>query len=307
VELPFSKLEAAGNAYVAIDGRGLALDLELDPGRGFDFARLAREMARPHFGVGSDGLLVVAEPRQAGAALRMRVFNSDGSESEMSGNGIRLFTRFALDRGLASCEPGGSVVIETGGGLRSVYPELVGGRMVGARVAMGRPTFVPAEIPVDVALVGGATRLVGFALEAAGRSLAVTCLAVGNPHCVWLTERVAELPLDELGPAVEHHPLFPNRVNFEVVEVLDRTHLRARVWERGEGETPSSGTCSTAAVVAARLHGRVDARVTVELPGGELVVAWEGEGDEAWLEGPTREVFSGVWPLAVAGPGRARR
>jgi len=249
---------------------------------------------------------VVAEPERAGAALRMRVFNSDGSESEMSGNGIRLFTRFALDRGLVACAPEDGVAIETGGGLRTVYPELVEGRMVGARVAMGVPTFAPAEIPVDTARIGEATRLVDFPLEAAGRTLAVTCLAVGNPHCVWFTEGVADVPLQELGPAVEHHPLFPNRVNFEVVEVLDRGRLRARVHERGEGETPSSGTCSTAAVVAARLHGWVDTRVTVALPGGELEVAWEGEGDEAWLAGPTREVFTGVWPLEDAAKPRTR-
>ena len=271
--LSFAKLQAAGNGYLAVDGRGRALD----------GPALARAMARDHFGVGSDGLLIVCS--SARAPLRMRVFGSDGSEAEMSGNGLRLFTKFVLDRGLAQLTDG-ALEVETGGGVRSVWPRFDdAGLMLGARIAMGVP-----ELTHDG---------VGTVLEVAGRSLAVTTLSIGNPHAVHLTdEPVDEYPLLELGPLVQNHPLFPGRVNFEVVNVLDRTTLRARIFERGEGETLSSGTGSTASAVAARLAGRTDAEVAIRLRGGVLAVRFEGEGEEAWLDGPTEEVFRGEWPDA---------
>jgi diaminopimelate epimerase len=264
--LPFSKLVAAGNAYLAVDGRD-------DPR---DWSRVARAMAAPHFGVGSDGLLVAV--RSERAPIGLRIWNSDGSEAEMSGNGVRLFAKFALEAGLAEAFADG-LTIETKAGLRTVWPERRGGRMVAGRVGMG----VPQELRSG-------------SLDVGGRELSVTCLSLGNPHAVHLTDApVADFPLAEIGPGVEHHPEFPNRVNFEVVNVLARDRLRVRVFERGEGETRSSGTGSTASVVAARLAGRVEAGVTVELPGGELRVRFEGEGAPAFLEGPTEEVFRGNW------------
>jgi diaminopimelate epimerase len=230
----------------------------------------------------------------------MRVFNSDGSEAEMSGNGIRLFAKFVLDRGIA--KPGAEGLrVETGGGLRVVVPTFVEGRMISAQVAMGTPTFVPAEIPVDAAALGGAQRVFDFPLEVAGRSLPITCLGLGNPHAVAiLDEPVDEFPLAQVGPAVMNHPMFPNRINFEIVNVLSRTQLRARIFERGEGETLSSGTGSTAVSVAARAHGLTDDSVEIQLRGGVLRVSWAGQG-EALLEGPAVEVFTGVWPDPGAG------
>jgi diaminopimelate epimerase len=281
VSLSFVKLVAAGNVYLALDGRD----------RERDWPELARSLCRFHFGVGSHGLLV-ARPSQR-AAIGLRIFNSDGSEAEMSGNGVRLFTKYVLDRGMARLE-GGALRVETGAGIRRIWPEFEAGRMIAGRVAMGRPEFSPAALPTEPVLTGGAWRLVDHPLEVAGRSLDVTGLSLGNPHAVHLTGiPVAEFPLEEIGPAVERHPLFPNRINFEVVNVVDRENLRVRVWERGEGETPSSGTGSTASAVAARLHGRVEERVKVRLPGGALHVTWAGEGAEATLEGPTIEVFEG--------------
>jgi diaminopimelate epimerase len=265
--LPFVKLVAAGNAYLAVDGRAEARD----------WPRLARAMGEPHFGVGSDGLLVAVPSERA--PIGLRIWNSDGSEAEMSGNGVRLFAKFVLENGLAK-EAGDGLPIETKAGMRTVWPEIVGGRMASGRVAMGAPADVE---PVR--------------LELRGRTLPVICLSLGNPHAVYLTETpVDELPLAELGPAVERHPRFPHRTNFEAVNVLARDRLRVRVFERGEGETQSSGTGSTASVVAARLAGRVDAAVTVELPGGALRVRFEGDGAPAFLEGPTEEAFRGVWP-----------
>lgn len=273
--LPFAKLQAAGNVYLAVDGRGLDRD----------WGVLAREMGDPNFGVGSDGLVVVQASNCA--ALRMRIFNTDGSEAEMSGNGLRLFSKFVLDRGLA--EPVGGVLrVETGGGVRHVWPRFEAGCMSGARIAMGVPEFTHEGTGTQLELPDGSR-------------LAVTTLSIGNPHAVHLSETpVADFPLAEIGDALQHHERFPERVNFEVVNVLDRGRLRARIYERGEGETLSSGTGSTACAIAARLAGSTDAAVELELPGGQLSVEFDGPGNEAFLEGPTVEVFSGEWPETAA-------
>lgn len=280
----FAKLQGAGNGYIVLDGR--------DGGR--DWPALAIAMARHRLGVGSDGIAVVG-PSEC-AAVRMRIFNSDGSESEMSGNGIRLFAKYVLDRGIARAGEDG-LLVETGGGLRNVWPRFdAAGRMASARVAMGIPELEPARIPVEAAALAGARRVFDFPLEVAGRRLEITCLAVGNPHAVAiLDEPVDAFPLDEVGPLVMEHPMFPNRINFEIVNPIDAGRVRARIFERGEGETLASGTGSTACAVASRLHGLVGDEVAIELRGGELRVAWAGEGEEAFLEGPAVEVFSGVW------------
>jgi diaminopimelate epimerase len=266
VPIPFAKLEAAGNGYVAVDGRAGERD----------WSALARAMAEPHFGIGSHGL-VVALPSER-APVRMRIFNSDGSEAEMSGNGLRLLAKFVLDRGIVRAGPEG-LPVETAAGVRTVWPELAAGRMVGGRIAMGEPVV---EDPA-------------CRLELGDRTLEVTLLRVGNPHAVLLTEEpVAGYPLAEVGSRVGAHAAFPGGINFEVVNVLAPDRLRARIFERGEGETPSSGTGSTASAVAARFHRRTGDAVTVEVPGGTLSVAWPGSG-EAYLEGPTREAFTGIW------------
>jgi diaminopimelate epimerase len=280
----FSKLQGAGNDYIAIDGR------EIDR----DWSKLSIEMSRPAFGVGSDGIVVVQKSHRA--QVRMRVFNPDGSEAEMSGNGIRLFSKFVLDRRIALPGPDGGLVIETGGGVRTLWPIMQGGKMVSARVAMGAPTFVPAEIPVDAAAFGNPERVFDYPLKVGGTTLNVTCLAIGNPHCVVFPGgSVADFPLLELGPLVERHRVFPKRINFEIVNVLNKGQVRARIFERGAGETMSSGTGSTAAMIASRIHGFVGDKVEVLLPGGTLKITWPGKG-EAFLEGPAVEVFTGVWP-----------
>ena len=279
----FAKLHGAGNAYVALDGRGRELDL----------AALARAMTAHHTGVGSDGLVVAQEARLPGAAIRMRVINSDGSEAEMSGNGVRLFAKYVLDRGLASLGEDGGLVVETGAGPRTVYPRMEGGVMVSGRVAMGVPSLLPADLPMAT----DRTRWVAVPLALGGRELELTCLSLGNPHAVHLTDQpVDQFPLQEIGPQVQQHRLFPNRVNFEVVNVVSRTRLRARVYERGEGETRSSGTGSTACAVAARLAGLTDPEVAIDLPGGILHINWPGEGHPAQLEGPTTQILEAHWP-----------
>ena len=289
MSIPFAKLQGAGNDYIAIDGRGLERD----------WGKLSLEMSKPAFGVGSDGIVLVQEPQteasKAGAQVRMRVYNPDGSEAEMSGNGIRLFSKFVIDRKIA--EPGsGGLIVETGGGIRTVEPTMRDEKMVAAKVAMGVPEFDPAKIPVDVSAISGADRVHDFPLDLGSRTLKVTCLAVGNPHAVaFPDEPVEDFPLVEIGPSVENHSMFPNRINFEIVNVLSRSRIRARIFERGAGETLSSGTGSTASATAARAHGLVDDEVEVVVDGGILKISWDHTG-EAFLEGPAVEVFEGVWP-----------
>ena len=279
----FTKLHGAGNDYIAIDGRGIDRD----------WGALSKAMSALAFGVGSDGIVLVQDSDVA--QIRMRVYNPDGSEAEMSGNGIRLFSKFVVDRKFVLPEDNG-LTVETGGGVRVVWPIMQDDKMVAAKVAMGEPTFIPAEIPVELAAIGDLEILKDFPIRAGGYDLKITCLAVGNPHAVVvMKDPVEDFPLTEVGPHVEHHKLFPNRINFEIVNVINRSKIRARIFERGAGETMSSGTGSTAAASAARAHGLVDNTVDVIVDGGILRISWDETG-QAYLEGPAVEVFSGVWP-----------
>ena len=279
----FAKLHGAGNDYIAIDGRGIDRD----------WGALSKEMSLLAFGVGSDGIVLVQDSEVA--QIRMRVYNPDGSEAEMSGNGIRLFSKFVIDRKIA-LPPEDGMTVETGGGVRTVWPTMEGDKMIAAKVAMGVPTFVPSEIPVDTTQIGDLDIIKNFPIQAGDRELEVTCLAVGNPHAVVVMEEsVEDFPLVAVGPFVESHKLFPNRINFEIVNVISRSKIRARIFERGAGETMSSGTGSTASAAAARAHGLVDDAVDVIVDGGVLQISWDEKG-EAFLEGPAVEVFTGVWP-----------
>ncbi len=292
-KLAFAKLHGAGNAYLAVDARQGGLDL----------SELARAMGSHHTGVGSDGLVAVLPAEDPAAAIRVRIFNTDGSEAEMSGNGVRLFAKFVLDRELARCGDEGGLVVQTLAGLRTVWPRMENGVMAAGRVGLDVPSLLPSELPmlceperwVDRPLEG-IQWPEGTAPEPGADEIRVTCLSVGNPHAVHFTDaQLSDFPLEAIGEQVQNHPRFPNRVNFEVVRRISPSRFSARIYERGEGETPSSGTGSTACAVAARLLGYTDAEVAVELPGGVLEIAWEGEGKPAWLDGPTVEIFSGWW------------
>ncbi len=281
--ISFAKLHGAGNDYIAIDGRGLDRD----------WGALSLAMSELHFGAGSDGIVVVFDSELA--QVRMRIFNPDGSEAEMSGNGVRLFSKFVIDRGIATPASDG-LKVETMAGVRTVFPILEIGKMVSARVAMGVPELRASEIPVDASVTGDISPVIDLPITAGDRGLKVTCLSVGNPHAVHFPDvDVDEFPLNEIGPDVESHALFPNRINFEIVNVLSRTRLKARIFERGAGETLSSGTGTSAVCVASRLHGLIDDTVDIEVPGGVLKLSWDGAG-EVYLEGPTVEVYTGMWP-----------
>lgn len=278
----FVKMHGAGNDFVVVD----ATD-----GVDRDWGTLARAACDRHFGVGADGLILAATP-VAGGAVRMRMFNPDGSEAEMCGNGIRCLVKFAVERELVGLREG-RVRVETGAGLLTVQAFVEDGRVTTARVSMGRPRLAPAEIPV-LADVEPPVR--NWSLMVDGQPVAVTCVSMGNPHAVHLYSRSVDgYPLEHIGPLVEHHPAFPNRVNFEVARVLARDQIEARVWERGAGLTLACGSGAAAIMVAARLNNLVDDAVDVRLPGGVLRLEWDGEG-EVYLTGPAVEVFTGVWP-----------
>ena len=277
----FTKMHGVGNDYVYIDAREQKRD----------WPALSVAMSDRHLGIGSDGLILALPSEKAD--LRMRMFNADGSEGEMCGNGIRCLVRFAFDNGIVSAEKS-PVRVETMAGVLDVTPlGDDGDGMTAARVLMGAPRLIPAEIPVAIE---GMDVVIDQPLEVAGRKFRMTCVSMGNPHAVvFMDEPVDDFPLTEIGPMVEHHPLFPARVNFEIVNVLDGGKtLKTRVWERGSGITMACGTGACAVQVAARLNGLAGDRATVALPGGDLTVEWPGEG-EVILEGPVATVFDGEW------------
>jgi len=275
----FVKMQGTGNDFVVVEDEA-----------GEDALRdLAVAVCDRHFGVGADGLLVALPSRRAD--IRMRMFNPDGSEAEMCGNGIRCLAKYAVESGLAKATDH-SVVIETlAGDLRC---QLSGrpGHIERVRVAMGRPRLRPCDIPV---LADGEGPVRDFALSTEHFDGRVTCLSMGNPHAVYFTQTpVDAIPLDVLGPEVEHHSVFPGRVNFEIVNLLARGSVNVRVWERGAGLTLACGTGACAVGVAAQLAGVSDGTTSVRLPGGVLEIEWDGESD-VYLTGPAVEVFRGEW------------
>jgi len=285
-------MEGCGNDYIYVDARTIEAD----------WPALSRAMSDRHFGIGGDGLILIMESDKAD--LKMRMFNADGSEGEMCGNGIRCFAKYVIERDIAKPAEDG-LKVETLAGIRTVVPISQNGLVTRARVAMGAPRLRPQEVPVDVDLaqaqrVGEA--VVNYPLSIDGTDLRLTFVSMGNPHAVaFIQQPVDQFPLHDIGPRVEHHPMFPNRVNFEIVNVVGDSKLKARVWERGSGETMACGSGASAMAVAARLlniTGKlVDINadtVDITLPGGTLTVTWDGEG-EVYLEGPAVEVFSGEW------------
>lgn len=287
--MKFTKMHGAGNDYLYIDARD-------HDDFSTDWSQLSRSMSDRHFGVGSDGIILIED--SGIADLKMRMFNADGSESEMCGNGIRCFAKYAIDRGLAT--PGADgMEVETLAGIRTVVPIYDGNRITGARVAMGKPLLEPGDVPVILDPASGYPKgpVTGYPLAVDSLELSLSFVSMGNPHAItFIDQPVGEFPLHTIGPMVEHHSIFPNRVNFETVNITGPGAMTARVWERGSGETMACGTGACAIAVAARLLGIADGRVDITLPGGTLSIDWDGEG-EVYLEGPAEEIFSGKWPV----------
>ena len=260
----FTKMEGLGNDYVYIDCR------EAFPN---DLPALARRISDRHFGVGSDGLICIGPSDRAD--LSMVMFNADGSEGEMCGNGIRCVGKFAYEKGILPRE---RMMIETKAGIKELSLTVQNGRVKAVTVNMGRPQVAPPIV-----------------LTVLGREYSVIPVSMGNPHIVTFVSDVDGLDLDHLGPQFESHPRFPDRVNTEFVEVRDRGRLRMRVWERGSGETLACGTGACAVLAAAVSAGRAEREAVVELRGGELKIRWE-EGEDLYMTGPAVTVFEGEWP-----------
>jgi len=284
--MKFTKLQATGNDFILIYARNIDLD----------WPKLARDMCHRHCGIGADGLLLVI-PSNA-ADLKMRMFNPDGSEAEICGNGLRCFAKYVVDRGIAARQ---NLTVETVVGTRTIQASISQGKVSHAKVNMGTPRFRAEDIPVLIEKQQKGrgevdiTSILDYPLTIDKRKFTLSFVSMGNPHAVnFLSNPVADFPLSEIGPQVENHPIFPERVNFEIARVLNRSKIEARVWERGAGETLSCGSGACAIAVIARLKGYTDNEVDIMLPGGNLTIAWDGVG-EIYLSGPVEEVFTGEW------------
>ena len=276
--MKFTKMHGAGNDYVYVNGFEEAVE---DP------ARLAVEVSDRHFGIGSDGLILLL-PSQA-ADVRMRMFNADGSEAEMCGNGIRCVAKYAYDHGLVDSR---EITVETGAGVLTLQLFPNGrGRVEKVRVNMGRPRLTRGEIPMT-GDPGG--QVVGQELKVLDRTFHITCVSMGNPHCVIFVDNVAEFPVEKYGPVIERHPLFPNRTNVEFVEVVSAAEVRQRTWERGAGETLACGTGASAVTVAGVLTGQTGRKVVNHLAGGDLELEFAEDG-HVYMTGPAVQVFTGEY------------
>jgi diaminopimelate epimerase len=273
-------MHGAGNDYVYINGFE---ETVADP------TALAITLSNRQFGIGSDGLILILPSQNAD--LRMRMFNADGSESEMCGNGIRCVAKYAFDHGLVDKR---EITVETGGGIRTLqlYPG-ASGKIERVKVNMGRPRLTRGEIPMTGA---PDDQVVNQQLQVLDRTFHFTAVSMGNPHCVIFVDNVAEFPLEKYGPAIEKHPLFPNRTNVEFVEILSPKEVRQRTWERGAGETLACGTGASAVCVAGVLNGLTERRILNHLSGGDLELEWSEEG-HLDMTGPAVEVFSGEYRL----------
>ncbi len=275
--IKFTKMHGAGNDFVVLDGLGSELPA-MD-----SFARRFSDRQR---GIGFDQLLVLRASRVAD--FRMDIHNAEGGQVEMCGNGIRAFFKYLRDRGLTDRE---EIRVETLGGV--VKPRWLGDDRVA--VDMGPPVLTPAKVPTRLRSPDGGEDdpALDAPLEVAGRTLAVSSASMGNPHAVVMVDDVDDAPVAELGPVLEHHDAFPNRVNVEFVQLLTRDRLRQRTWERGVGETLACGSGACAVAVTAMLRGLTDRRVTIELRGGELEIDWPGGDASVIMTGPAAEVFTG--------------
>jgi diaminopimelate epimerase len=271
----FVKSHALGNDYIVLDGSQLSFPLTPEA---------VRTICDYHFGVGSDGILLVVPGENADFGVR--IFNPDGGEAEKSGNGIRILAKFLWDHGYA---PRPDFSIATLGGLVRARLDVEGTRVRMITADMGRATFVSEEIPVT----GPRREVVGEPLVVDGERLIVTCVSVGNPHCVILADSLDEARVKRLGPKIEHHPSFPKRINVQFAKVLTRDRVSIMIWERGAGWTLASGTSSCGVVSACVKNGLTDRRVTVQSPGGELTVVVAANWDLT-LTGPVSEIGRGT-------------
>lgn len=272
MRLEFTKMHGLGNDFIVFDAPA---------GSAPPAAAALRRLADRHTGIGFDQALMLEPPRRAGTAVYYRIFNADGIEVEQCGNGARCIAALLARRGHA--QDADLTMDSPAGGIRArIGPQGL------VSVDMGIPDFNPAALPFDAT-----TEAHVYPLDVAGNEIEIGAVSMGNPHAVLTVTSVAAAPVDRLGPAIERHPRFPKRVNVGFMEIVDRGHIRLRVYERGTGETLACGTGACAAVAVGRRHGRLDERVAVHVAGGELTIEWPGPGRNIWLTGPAEVSFTG--------------
>lgn len=275
--MEFTKMHGLGNDFIIVNN----LDSRHQEK---DFSRLAVSLCLRKFGIGADGLVVLAPSSRA--SFRMQIFNPDGSEAEMCGNAIRCLARFAREHGLVEED---SFSFETGAGLKPVWLTLRDSAVVGVKVDMGAPILESDRVPVK----SSSSQAVNERIEVDGRELFFTAVSMGNPHCVIFVPAADSLPWEELGRKIEKSSFFPNRTNVEFVEMVSRDEVKVKVWERGAGPTLACGTGACATLVAGVLTGKLNRTATVHLPGGSLDISWSDEDGHVYMEGPAEEVFKG--------------
>lgn len=286
MHLNFTKMEGLGNDYVYVNCFRENVE---NP------AELAVTLSDRHFGIGSDGLILIKPSESENADFTMDMYNADGSRSEMCGNGIRCVGKYVYDYGLTDKT---DIAVDTLAGIKylklTVEKTSAGdrGKVKSITVNMGAPVFLPSEIPVRVD--GNPDLVKDYPVLISDREYRVTCVSMGNPHCVTFVDSVEDFPLEKYGALFECHEMFPNRVNAEFVRVVDRSRVEMRVWERGTGETLACGTGACATVAACILNGLTEDEVTVKLLGGELVIRWDREENLIYMTGPARVVFDGT-------------
>ena len=274
----FTKMQGLGNDYVYVNCFREKID---EP------SELARKISDRHFGVGSDGLIMINPSDKAD--FEMEMYNADGSRGEMCGNGIRCVAKYVYDYGLTDKT---SISVETLGGIKYLDLTVQDGRVQLVKVDMGKPELEPSKVPV----IAEGDRAVDVPIEVDGREYRMTCISMGNPHAVVFVDcDVKELPLEKIGPKFENHERFPKRINTEFVRVLDRHTAEMRVWERGSGETLACGTGAWAVAVECARNGNTEEEVTVKLLGGDLHIRWDREKDTVYMTGPAETVFDGEW------------
>lgn len=282
--MKFTKMHGCGNDYVYVD-----CTKEVIP----DIAATAVRVSDRHFGIGSDGLILIKSSEVAD--FEMDMYNADGSRGKMCGNGIRCVAKYVYDHGLTNKT---EITVDTQAGIKTLQLTVCDGKVSKVRVDMGEPVLIPQEIPVKASVLGWADdrreAIVAQPFTVANSSYDITCVSMGNPHCItFIDEDVRSFPLEAVGSLFEKHELFPEGVNTEFVNIIDKEHLRMRVWERGSGETLACGTGACAVAVASYLNGFTGRKVDVELMGGHLEIVYDAATNHVFMTGPATEVFSG--------------
>lgn len=274
----FVKMHGLGNDFILVERADLTGEIDLEG--------LALRLCNRHFGIGADGLIIV--DRSDWADVKMRIYNADGSEAEMCGNGVRCFAKYVYEKGIVEKNP---INVETLAGIVVLQLEMEKERVTGVCVDMGEPRLDRREIP----MLGEAGPVIGEPLTVGKRQFSITAVSMGNPHCVIFTDNLEVEDLSELGKEIENHPLFPKKTNVEFAQILNPREIVMKVWERGVGETLACGTGACAVAVAANLNGLTERSVIVSLPGGKLNINWNERDNHVYMTGPAEKVFEGVY------------